>query len=139
MLQRGGELDLLQEPLGAQHGGELGMQDLERDPAAVPNVFGEVDGRHPALTQLTLDAVTVRESARESVDQVCRTMPHAPRKGRNRSGRQRLSQDAVRGPGRIPAALLSVIHCHRRAACQYPFANPYPRGSVTPRHRPPSR
>ena len=31
VLEVGGELDLGEEPLGADHGGELGPQDLERD------------------------------------------------------------------------------------------------------------
>ena len=38
MLQIGGELDLGEEPLGAEHRGELGVQHLERDVAVVPQV-----------------------------------------------------------------------------------------------------
>src|SRR6185437_3968847 len=39
VLERGGELDLLEEPLGPQHGRELGVQQLERDLAAMPDVL----------------------------------------------------------------------------------------------------
>jgi hypothetical protein len=56
-----GELDLLDETLGADHRRELRVQDLERDLAVMPDVFGEVDGGHPARTELALDAVLVRQ------------------------------------------------------------------------------
>ena len=48
MLQRRGELDLLEEPLGAEHGGELRVQHLDRDVAVVAQVAREVDRRHAA-------------------------------------------------------------------------------------------
>ncbi len=35
------------------------MQDLDGDPAAVLQVFGEVDGGHAALAELALEAVAV--------------------------------------------------------------------------------
>jgi hypothetical protein len=41
----------------------------------VPDVAGEVDRRHPAGPELSLDPVAVREGARESVDQGRLTMP----------------------------------------------------------------
>ena len=68
MLQRGGGLDLHHEPLGAEHGGELGLQDLERDLAVVLEVLGEVDGGHAALAELALDAVAVGEGGGEAVE-----------------------------------------------------------------------
>ena len=43
MLQPRGELDLALEPLGAERGGDLGVQDLERDGAVVAQVVGEED------------------------------------------------------------------------------------------------
>ena len=67
MLQRRGGLDLHHEPLGAEHGGEFGLEDLERDLAVVLQVLGEVHGRHAALAELALDAVAVGERHRESV------------------------------------------------------------------------
>ena len=65
MLEVGGGLDLGQEPLGADHGGELGAQHLERDLAVVPEVLGEVDGGHAARAELALDAVAVGEGGCE--------------------------------------------------------------------------
>jgi len=61
MTQRRGGLDLLHEALGAYHGGEFGLQHLDRHHAVVPNVMSEVNGRHPARAELTLDAVTPRQ------------------------------------------------------------------------------
>ncbi len=65
VLQTGGELDLLEEPLGPEHGRELGVQHLERHAPAVPHVLGEVDCRHPPRAQLALDAVAVGDARRE--------------------------------------------------------------------------
>ncbi len=39
MLQRGGGLDLDHEPVGTEDGGELGLEDLNRDAAVVLEVF----------------------------------------------------------------------------------------------------
>ena len=65
MLQVGGRLDLGQEALGADHGGELGPQHLERDLAVVPQVVGEVDRRHAAGAELALEAVAVGQGRLE--------------------------------------------------------------------------
>ncbi len=67
MLQIGGDLDLLQEPLGAEHGRQLRPQHLDRHLAvvAVAQIVGKVDRSHPPLTERTLDAVTVREGGGE--------------------------------------------------------------------------
>ena len=61
MLQRRGRPDLLHEPLGAEHGGELRLQHLDRDLAIVLQVLGEIDRRHAALAELALDAVAIGE------------------------------------------------------------------------------
>src|ERR1051325_2782747 len=63
MLQRGDGLDLAQEPLGANDGGQLGPEDLDGDPAVVLQVLREIDRGHPALAQLALDRVASREGA----------------------------------------------------------------------------
>ena len=65
MLQVGGGLDLGEEPLGAEDGGELGVQHLERDLAVVLEVVGEVHRRHAARAELALDAVAVGERGGE--------------------------------------------------------------------------
>ena len=61
MLEVGGELDLGQEPLGADHGGELRAQHLERDLAVVLQVLRQVDRRHAAGADLAFDPVAVGE------------------------------------------------------------------------------
>ena len=68
MLEVGGGLDLDQEPLGPDHGGELGPQDLEGDLAIVLEVLGEIDGGHAAGTQLALDAVAIGQCSGEAVE-----------------------------------------------------------------------
>ena len=59
MLQVGGGLDLLQEPLGADHRGQLGAQHLEGHRSVVLQVAGEEDGRHPARAQFALQRIAV--------------------------------------------------------------------------------
>jgi len=71
VLQRRGGLDLDHEPLGAEHGGQLGPQHLEGHLAIVAEVLGEVDGGHAAGAQLALDAVAVGEGSAEALDGVC--------------------------------------------------------------------
>ena len=66
MLQVGDGLDLAQEPLGADHRGELGAQDLDGDLAVVLEVLGQVHRGHAALAQLALDAVAVGERGGEA-------------------------------------------------------------------------
>ena len=59
VLQVGGELDLGQEPLGADDGGELGPEQLEGDLPVVPEVLGQEDRGHAAGADLALDPVAV--------------------------------------------------------------------------------
>ena len=66
MLQVGGGLDLLEEPVGAHQGGEVRVQHLDRDLAIVLEVVGQIDRGHPAGTQLALDAVAAGEGAAAS-------------------------------------------------------------------------
>ena len=47
--------DLAQKALGAERGGELGLEHLERDRAAVLEVAGEVDRGHAAAAELALE------------------------------------------------------------------------------------
>jgi hypothetical protein len=61
MLQDGDGLDLTQEPFGPDHCGEVGPEDLDGDSAAVFEVLGQVNRRHPALTQLPLQPVPAAE------------------------------------------------------------------------------
>ena len=86
MLQVGGELDLLEEPIGAEHGRQLGVQDLDGNMATVLDVFGEVHGRHAALTELALDAVAVGEGSAESRQVAQLSGPPPPRAPRPPGG-----------------------------------------------------
>ena len=59
MLQRRRGPDLGDEPLGAEHCGELRLQDFDGDLALVFDIVREIDRRHPARTQLALDAIAI--------------------------------------------------------------------------------
>jgi hypothetical protein len=61
VLQVRGGPDLGQEPLGADHGRQLGAQQLEGDRAAVPDIVGQVDRGHPAGTELAVEPVAIGE------------------------------------------------------------------------------
>ena len=63
--------DLALEPFGAERGGQLGVQDLERDRAVVPEVVGEEHRRHAAAPELALEPVPVCQAALELVTEVC--------------------------------------------------------------------
>ena len=67
MLQRRDRLDLAQEPLGADDGGQLGPENLDRDLAVVLQVLGQIDRGHAALAELALDAVAAAEGGGERV------------------------------------------------------------------------
>ena len=66
VLQRGGGLDFHHEPVGADDGGELGLEDLEGDLAIVLEILGQVHGGHAALAELPLDAVAIGEGGDEA-------------------------------------------------------------------------
>src|SRR5207249_3557606 len=61
MLELCRETDLAQEPLGAEDGGKLRAEHLERDGAVVLEILGEVHRGHPTATELALDSVMVRQ------------------------------------------------------------------------------
>ena len=106
MLQRRGDADLLEEPLGADGGGELLAQHLDRDVAIVPHVAREVHGGHAAAPELALDLVAARERRRESLGER-RSAPdaralrrRAARGSRRRRGRARRGATRPRGAAR---------------------------------------
>src|SRR5439155_16901325 len=66
----GGQLDFPEEPLGAEGGGELGLQYLDRDLTVVLEVLGEVNCGHPAAPELTLDRVAVGEGGLQTSEQI---------------------------------------------------------------------
>ena len=61
MLQARREHDFLLEAFGAERRRDFRMQQLQRDRTIVLEIVGEIDGRHPAATQLLVDAVLVGE------------------------------------------------------------------------------
>jgi hypothetical protein len=61
----GGDPDLLGEPLGAERRTQLGAEHLEGDRAVVPEVVGQIDRRHSASADLTLEAVLVGQGGGE--------------------------------------------------------------------------
>ena len=61
MGQAGGDLDLAEEPLGAEREGDVGPQDLDRDPPPLPQVLGDEDGGHPAASDLAVDDVAAAQ------------------------------------------------------------------------------
>jgi len=61
------DLDLLDEAVGADAGGELRAQHLHRDAAAVLEILGEIHARHPARADLALDAVARAQRVDERV------------------------------------------------------------------------
>ena len=70
MLELGRELDLAEEALGAERGGELGPEHLEGDQALVPQVAREIDRGHAALPELALDGVAAGEGGSERTSQL---------------------------------------------------------------------
>jgi hypothetical protein len=59
MLQARCGLDLLHEPLGAKHRGELGAQDFQCDLAIVLEILGKIHRCHAAGTEFFLNGVAV--------------------------------------------------------------------------------
>src|SRR6185369_8854492 len=51
----------VQEALGADHGGELGLEDLECDAPVMADVLGQIDRRHAAGPELALEQVALPE------------------------------------------------------------------------------
>jgi hypothetical protein len=61
----GGGPDLGNEALGADDRGQVRLEHLDRDIAVMSDVVREIDRRHPADTELPLDAIVRQEGSRE--------------------------------------------------------------------------
>lgn len=57
MVEPGGEADFSEETVPAEHSGQLGAQDLKGNLTIVPQVLGEIDGRHPAPPEFPDDFI----------------------------------------------------------------------------------
>src|SRR3990170_7456179 len=68
MVELRGDLDLAQEPVGAEGGRELWLEDLECDSALVLEVLSEINGRHPARPEFPLDRVAIGEGGLEAIE-----------------------------------------------------------------------
>ena len=82
VLQVGGGLDLGEEPLGADDGGELRAQHLDGHLAIVLDIVGEVDGGHAARAEFPLDAVAVGKGGAEPVEGAHRAVPCSAKRRR---------------------------------------------------------
>ncbi len=70
MLEIGGRLYFLDEPIGPKNGGKFGPQDLHRHLAVVFQILGEIDRGHAARAEFFLDGVAVGKSRFEAVEGV---------------------------------------------------------------------
>ena len=70
VLQIGGDANLAQESLDAEHGAELGVEHLERDETVVLEITREVHRGHAAATELALDRVAARQCVAEGCGHV---------------------------------------------------------------------
>src|SRR5690242_3469531 len=118
VLQAGGGGDLLDEPLGAQNGRQIGTEDFDRDLPPMTQVLGEVDGGHAAMAELTLDPIAVGQPGPEPVERLrtqvrraglgmwgCLNLP-LRRWGSRGNGERR--EKTRRGPGQNGAAPLAA-------------------------------
>ena len=72
----GGGSDLAQEPLGADHRGQLGLELLDGDLPVVAEIVREVDRCHAAGPELALEAVATGEGGREPGRGACSSRVH---------------------------------------------------------------
>lgn len=80
MLQLCGGLDLAQEPFPAYGGGEVRMQNLDRDITFVAEIMGEVHRGHATLPELTFEPVAVGEHGAEPRERIAHfVVPLPPR------------------------------------------------------------
>jgi len=59
VLQPGGDPDLAEEAVGAEYGGELRPEHLERDPPVVLEIAGEMYRGHAAAAELALEPISI--------------------------------------------------------------------------------
>jgi hypothetical protein len=78
MLEPGGDPDLVEEALGPECGRQIGMQHLEGYRAVVPQIVGEIDGRHTAPANLAVEPVASFQGLAQSVEaHASRAIPSA--------------------------------------------------------------
>jgi hypothetical protein len=71
VLQAGSGPDFPLEAFWAEGGGEVGMHDLQRDRAVVPEIVGQKHRGHATPPQLALEPVAVNQATLELLAEVC--------------------------------------------------------------------
>src|SRR6185312_10109386 len=99
MLKIGGELDLLEEALGAEDGRELGVEHLDSDLAMVLQILGEIHGRHAAGAEFALDAIAIGQRWGQSSNGVAHCFNFALRSANQLSTSTRRTAFVVDRPG----------------------------------------
>ena len=66
VLELGGDADFAEETVAAECGGEVGAEDLDRDPSPVADILGDPDRGHAALPEQALEPVTSLEGRGEA-------------------------------------------------------------------------
>ena len=110
---RGGDVDLAEEPLAAERGGDLGVEDLDRDAAVVLVVLGQVDRGHPAPAQQARHLVRAEACPRRQRLSLLTGDPRDQRRGVGRGG---LGEELGGASRRIEQSLdLAAQTRHRRS------------------------
>ena len=79
VLKGRGDVDLAEEPIAANDGRQLRLEQLDGDRPVVLEVLGEKDDRHPAAAELALHVVSLTERCRELIEEF-HGPPFPPRK-----------------------------------------------------------
>ncbi len=131
-LELRGDVDLSQESLGADGLSQVGTQDLDGDCASVPDVAGEVDGGHAAVTQLALHGVPSLKCLLQSGSDVAHRAPtyHAGRRiatGAAGSGSRTLPTSQRELDQRVASAALhcSTVMTVRNPMCDAPLSREF--------------
>ena len=124
--------DLAPEPIVPERGRQLGAQHLHRHRSLVSEVLGQKNGCHPTRTDLTFEAITIRQRHRQSRINHGGIVPAASR----RRNRQRQLPAAIAG-GSVVRALrgpdyLSPVRTSRLGTC--PSATSPPESRMKKKH-----
>jgi hypothetical protein len=79
VVEPGGEGDFAEEPLRAERGGDLWLQNLQGDGTIVLQIVGQIDRGHPAPAELPLDRVSRGQRPRQSLKLVGHPLPRRRR------------------------------------------------------------
>jgi len=100
MVQAGGDCDLAEEPLGAESGRELGLQNLDGDWAMMLPILGEIDRCHPPAAEFALERIAVSEDGLEASEEIGHGLP------------QEVSVNSIIGPTLGRARGIGLLFSH---------------------------